>query len=223
MIKNELSCGISCYSSYIKLAVFYGEKRLSFSKKILNFDDVMIPQLKRLITKLGLDMKDIKNLCVVCGPGRFTAIRSVYTFASVYKILSGCKVWGVDVFGLLAYNIFKNDKEDKDIAVVSHAFRDEYYLAFYRIRKGKLFEFKKPLWICFNELLKKLENFKGTIIYDKEEFDIDFSSLNNKYISFPNENFMKVIPYNIIESAIYFGSSRFEPIYLKPAKFEKND
>lgn len=220
MVRKELSCGIACYGEYLKVSVSYNEKTLSFSKKLINFDDVMVAQVKRLTERLGFDMKDIRNLCVVRGPGRFTAIRSVYTFASVLKVLVGCKVYGVDTFGVLAYNLFKDDKTDKDIAVVLHAFKDEYYLAVYRIKNRRLFEVKKPLWLFIDELLQRLEEFKGIVVYDKEEFDFDFSRLKNKKISIAPKRYLRIIPENIIDAALYFKSSEFEPIYLKPAKFE---
>ena len=220
MTKKDPLCGISCYAEHLKIFLSYEGRGLSFSKKVINFDDIMIPQIKGLAKRLGFDIGDIKTLCVVRGPGRFTAIRSVYTFASVLKVLTGCRVYGIDVFSLLAYNIFKDDKNDRDIAVISHAFRDEYYFAVYRIRNGSLFEFKKPIWIYFDDLLGKLERFDGLVLYDRDEFDIDLSRLKNSKIYTADRKYMRVIPENIVECGLYFRSRVFDPIYLKPAKFE---
>lgn len=217
---NLLKCGISCYSNYLKIYLEYGYKFTSYSEKLLNFDDIMVEKIDELAIKIGKSFKDINILCVVKGPGRFSAIRSAFTFASIYKIISGCEVYSVDIFGCLAYNIFENDRSDKDIAVISHAFRDEYYLSFYRINKNKLFELEKPKWIFLDELIRRLERFDGFIIYDKDEFDFDLSQLNNKNLKLPSSKIMRVIPKNIVNSSLYFKDRNYKPIYLKPAKFE---
>ncbi|MCX7642072.1 MAG: hypothetical protein N2Z20_05500 [Elusimicrobiales bacterium] len=219
--RKDLICALSYYSTFLKIMLKDQNKEVSFSKKVINFDEIMINQIKKMINKLNYSFKDITTLCIVRGPGRFTAIRSVYTFASVYKVISKCKVFGVDVFECLAYNIFKNDDYNKDIAVISHAFRDEYYLAFYKIREKRLFKCGTPQWLSSEDMSKKLNKFKGMVIYDKDEFDIDLDILkNNKNIIFPNLKIMKIIPANIINAAYYFSNCRYEPIYLKPAKFE---
>ncbi|MGC8866648.1 MAG: hypothetical protein ACP5IO_05940 [Elusimicrobiales bacterium] len=215
---SELIAGVSCYSSYLKISVRDGKKNLSYSRKIINFDDVMILQLIKMTERLGFSFKDIKTLCVVKGPGRFTAIRSIYTFASVYKAISGCRVFGVDVFDCLAYNLFTLDSSDKEVAVILHAFKDEYYLSFYSFRAKKIIREEKPQWLFFDDVLKKTKGFKGVIISDMEEFSKEMACF--KDIKLAPASISKIIPQNIIDAALYFGSEDFEPFYLKPAKFE---
>ncbi|MCX7905630.1 MAG: hypothetical protein N2446_02890 [Elusimicrobiales bacterium] len=220
-MNKDVICGLSCYSTFLKIVLRKGDKEISFSRKLVNFDDIIFKQFNKMLSKMDSSFKDIDTICIVRGPGRFTAIRSIYTFATVYQALSKCKVLGVDVFGCLSYNVFKKDNSDKDIAIISHAFKNEYYLGFYKIRKKKLFEYKKPRWLLLEDIINELRNFKGVVIYDKDEFDIDLSLLEkNENISFPSTNLMKIIPSNIINSSFYFLCEKYEPIYLKPAKFE---
>lgn len=215
-----LKCGVSCYSNFLKICLEYNNNIVFYSRKVFNFDDLMIKEIEYLALKLKKDFKDIKSLCVLRGPGRFTAIRTVFTFASVYSSISGCEVYGVDLFGCLSYNIFEYDNSDKDIAIISHAFRDEYYLAFYKISRKRLFQLTKPQWLFFNEIVEKLKSFDGFLIYDRDEFEFDISKINNKKIKLPHSKIMRVIPRNIIRSSLYFKNKNYEPIYLKPAKFE---
>ncbi len=215
---SKLLAGISCYSSYLKISVKTDKKALSYSKKVINFDNLMVLQLEKMTRQLGFDFGDIKTLCIVRGPGRFTAIRSVYTFASVYKAISGCRVFGIDVFDCLVYNLFIYDSSDKDVAVILHAFRDEYYLSFYSFSSGRIIRKKEPVWLFFEDAVKEIDGFKGVVITDMEEFSTEMSRF--KSLNFAPPSVSKIIPSHIIDSAVYFGLQNFQPIYLKPAKFE---
>lgn len=215
---NKITLGVSSYSSFLKISLTNGEKYLNYSQRITNFEEVMFEQIKKMVKSFKCDFKDISKICLVNGPGRFTGIRSSYAFASVYTALSGCDVRGVDVFELLTYNVFEKDKRDKKIRTVLNAFKDEYYLADYEIKKEKIFLKTNPVWISKDGLLKKMKGFDGLVITDHEDnpgvYDL-FSGYKKADLSIS-----KVICENIIKAANYFDKKDISPFYLKPAKFE---
>lgn len=215
---NKITLGVSSYSSFLKISLTNGEKYLNYSEKITNFEEVMFERIKKMLKIFKCDFKDISKICLVRGPGRFTGIRSSYAFASVYTALSGCEVRGVDVFELLTYNVFEKDKRDKKIRTVLNAFKDEYYLADYEIKKEKIFLKATPVWISKENLFKKMKGFDGLLITDNEDnpgvYDL-FSEYKKADLSLS-----KVICENIIKAANYFDKKDISPFYLKPAKFE---
>lgn len=207
--------GISGYSSHLKLCVYDGKNLRKFSTKEINFDKIIVSKTSKLLKDLNYSFRDIKKICIIRGPGRFTAIRTVYTFASVYSALSGCSVFGVDIFECLSYKLFEKDKSDKKIAVISHAFKDEYYIAFYNIKNGGLKEKVKPIWLKINQLKEKLLKFNGYIVYDSDEVDVNVID-----VKMANIFQTSIEAIDVIKACDYFKKTNYEPIYLKPAKFE---
>ncbi|MEF3279866.1 MAG: hypothetical protein K6357_02725 [Elusimicrobiota bacterium] len=215
---KKIICGISACSSFLKIAISDGLNLSCFSEQILNFEDKMFEVIIKLLKKYGADFKDISDFCVVRGPGRFTGIRSVYSFVKVYQAISKCRVWGVDVFELLAYNLFLVDKRDVEIAVIIHAFKEEFYLAKYVIKNGSLIRKYDPGWLLFSDVCGKLKNFKGIALTDAEDYPQTVKMFKN--LKFADQNLLKIDERNIINAAMFFGKKDISPFYLKPAKFE---
>jgi tRNA A37 threonylcarbamoyladenosine modification protein TsaB len=214
---KKIICGVSAYSSYVKLSVSDGIKHIDFSKQILNFEDIFFDKLSNMVKKFNCKFSDISEIDIIRGPGRFTGIRSLYTFAKVYNVLSGARVYGIDVFEALVYNLYQSGYEG-DVAVVVHAFKDEFYLCYYRIKNKKIIRKQSPEWIFIDKLKKKLGNFKGVLISDFEDYPETYSIFNNLDKA-PSE-ISKIIPYNIIKASKFFSHTDISPFYLKPAKFE---
>ncbi len=215
---NKAIVGISSYSSYLKISVFNGSKYLGFSKEVINFEELMFKKINSMLLKFKLDFKDISAVCIVKGPGRFTGIRSSYTFASVYNVISGAQVYGIDVFKLFVYNIFENDKTDKRVRVVLNAFKDEYYISEYLIENRKIKNIISPKWVYEKKLLKMMRNFDGILISDDEDNKKVYEIF--KDYKKADERLSRVIPENIIKACLYFKEKDIKPYYLKLAKFE---
>ena len=215
---NKITVGISSYSSFLKLSLSNGKRFINFSNKGVNSEEIMIEKISELSKKLNSDFKKIEKICIVRGPGRFTGIRISYSFARVYNAISRAQVYGVSVFELLTYNVLNKYQRDCEIRVVLNAFKDEYYLAGFKIRKGVIKSDLKPRWDSKEGILKKLKGFKGMVITDYEDNLYTYEFLNG-FEKAPIE-ISKVIEENIIKAALYFKNKEIKPIYLKPAKFE---
>lgn len=215
---SSISAGISSYSSFLKISVTDGKRYINYSEKIINFEEIMFNKINEMTRKFGIKFSDINHIHIIRGPGRFTGIRASYAFASVYSAISGCKISGTTVFEHLVYNFFEKKYEDGDIRVVLNAFKDEYYLAEYSVKKSKINLKIKPLWLSKNELVKKMKGFKGTVITDDEDNPDIYRILSEFKIA--DRAISKIIPENIIKASFYFKNKDISPFYLKPAKFE---
>lgn len=213
---NDLILGILSYSQYLKIILRYKNDSKVFNQKLVNFDEIFFDKINEFLKFFNKNFKDISTICVVRGPGRFTSIRLLYTFAKLYNTLSKSKLYGVDVFDVIAYGLYNLDKTDRDFKVIIHAFKNEFYLSNYEIKDAKLKKIGRDEWLVEEEIKKRLKNYKGIVLTDIEDFP-DITNI------FPDFNFdlrhSKIFEENIINSAIYFKKTDISPIYLKPAKF----
>lgn len=215
---NDITLGISSYSNFLKITLYDNKKYLNYSRRTLNLEDVMFEEINKMLIKFNAGFRDIKRICIVKGPGRFTGIRSAYCFASVYNAVSKVELYGVSIFELLVYNVFERDRCDGEVFVITNAFKEEYYLMGYKITGSRIIPTKGPLWLFKDELLKKIKGFDGLVITDDEDNDMTYKMLSG--FKKADLSISRVIPENIIKAALFFKNKDIEPLYLKPAKFE---
>lgn len=218
----KLTLGLSTYGNFLKISIYDGKKFCNSSSKYLNQEEIFFENINKLLKKIGGNFKDFENICYINGPGRFTGIRIAYTFAGVYSVLSGAKLYSVTTFDCLVYNLYEKllpKKIDTEIAVILRAFKDEFFLSYYKLSKDKLKNVAKPVWLKGEELSEKLSSFKGYVIGDAEEFKDIYKLVKGKSIV-ADYSISKIKPENIIKSALYFKNKEKRPIYLKPAKYE---
>ena len=213
---DRLICALSTHSSRLNIYLFDGKSDFSFSKKILNMDDILFKEIDKGLRKLKKSFTDISALCIVKGPGRFTGIRISYTFASILKVISRCKVYGVDGFDLLAYKFFSKHSYEKKLCVVLRAFKNEYYYCLYKNDK-RISKLGNPKWVFEDDLLKFIEKWDDPIISDEEESNV-YNLFKDKKIA--AKNISRILPIDVFNSAFYFKNTDIKPLYLKPAKFE---
>lgn len=232
----KLTLGLCSYGNFLKVSIYNGRRFYSRCVKCLNQEEILFRVIKQVLRKSSGGFKDFDNICFVNGPGRFTGIRISYTFAGIYNILTGAKLHPVSTFDCLAYNLyeklcfvkadifgerfFSKSKLKADIVVVLRAFKDEFFIAYYKLFDGNLLKIKNPLWLKSNELIKKLVGFRGYVIGDKEEYSDIYKFIPDSCL-IADEGISLIKPENIIKSALYFKNKDLKPIYLKPARYEQ--
>ena len=133
---RKITLGLDSSGPLLRVCAGDGEKIYSFHKAGIKQEQLLLPLLERTLQKAGAEMTDVKRIFFVRGPGRFTGIRISLTFASMLKYLNGAQVRSATVFEILqrqvlasrAYHVWKEAHPEGVVAVVLHAFRDEYFL-----------------------------------------------------------------------------------------------
>ncbi|PIS46676.1 MAG: hypothetical protein COT17_07340 [Elusimicrobia bacterium CG08_land_8_20_14_0_20_51_18] len=222
----KLTLGVCTVGSFLKLSVYNGERYFNFSKKILNQEELFFDKLGELAGKAGGGFGDFGKICVINGPGRFTGMRISYTFARIYEALSGAELYGASVFDALAFNLYEKLSiggrfRNAGVSVVCRAFKDEFYLCRYEIKKNTLRRVSEPLWLKAGEAAEKLRSFSGTVVGDSEEYGGIYGLSPSAEKAGASVSLIK--PENIIKSALYFKKRDIKPLYLKPAKYEDRD
>ncbi len=219
---RNITLALDTTSSPLLLAFEYNGKIYSVKKAGIKQEELLFPSLKKLFTKAGVEMKDIKKVFFLRGPGRFTGIRISITLASMLRALNGADAASMTVFEFLNFQIARTAAYKKWLkaneggvhAVVLHAFREEYFLQF--------FDGSAPMWLSKEDMLLKLKTYKAPLFISG--FDKEKSSLTNLIHGFTlaSDKNSKLSPKVLCEAAAQtnFEQNSLEPLYLKPARFE---
>ena len=109
-------------------AVQAGDKVCSVHKIFAKpHDEVLLPQLDRLLEKAGLRAADLDAIVAANGPGRFTGIRVGMAYAAVAARCLGKPALALTRFSALAFG-----RPEKRFAAVVPGFRGEKYLQYFK-------------------------------------------------------------------------------------------
>lgn len=204
-----------------------GEKIYSFRRTGIKQEQFVLPLLERTLAKAGAELPDVARVCLVRGPGRFTGIRISLTLASMLKELNGAAVFGATLFEILYQQVQASASFQKwqaanptgAVAVVLHAFREEYFLQIFD-RAGGV-----PQWLSVVQLKEQLAAYPQPLYVagtDKEGALL--AGLLGEGYTFAPLADCKVRAQTLVSLAENpkYEKDALEPLYLKPARFELN-
>ncbi len=223
--RKQITLALDSTGPTLLAAVSDGEKQLSVRHTGIKQERFLLPLIERALAKVQAELTDIKQVFVVRGPGRFTGIRISLTFASMLRELNGAKVTGATLFDILhrqaeespAFLRWKKGHDDGVLAVVLHAFREEYFLQIFDTHQ------EPPQWMSREELLAKITVQKAPLYV--VGMDKDGASLA---VLLPGS--CRLAPMadcrvrgqtllEMVQNPLY-EKDALEPLYLKPARFE---
>ena len=90
------------FTKSLKIAVISKEiliqKELN-SKK--NISEILIFEIEKFLKKTKVNIKKIKSIYIITGPGSFTGIRSAITFAKSLKLIMKLNIYGLSKFQII--------------------------------------------------------------------------------------------------------------------------
>lgn len=222
---RNIILGLDSSGPTLMVCVSDGVKTTSLRHTGVKQEQYLLPLVQRALAKVGADLPDVKKVFFVRGPGRFTGIRVSLTFASMLKYLNGAQALSATVFDIIrrqaeesrAFAVWKDENPDGLLAVVLHAFRDEYFLQIFDGSGGG------PVWLSKDELLAALAVRREPLYCAGT--DKDGAALNGllagNYRMAPLAD-CRVRPHTLMEMAQNpaYEKDALEPLYLKPARFE---
>ncbi len=224
---EKIILGLCTSGARLKVSVLAGGRFLQAQKKVFNQERVLFALVKRELKKAGAELRGVKTVCAARGPGRFTGIRISLTLAGALKALSGARIYTATLFEILALQAFESahlrawsGKGGTRLAVLLHAFKDEYFCQFFTAGKLPLPE-GEPVWLKEEELRKLLSG-QGAPLYaiaDAEESPGIYGLLPVSAVKAPL-SLSKIMPPYIIKAALAYKNMTLKPLYLKPAKYE---
>ncbi len=202
-----------------------GEKTYTLRRSGIKQEQFFLAVIEKLLAKMDADLRDVEQICFVRGPGRFTGLRISMTFASMLQMLNKTKVSSATVFDVLhrqvldslAFLKWKEEYPKGIIAVVLHAFREEYFLQFFDGTNTL------PQWLSKEELIAQLAERKEPLYVvgtDKEGESLNLL-LGAKYRYAPQaDNQVRMTTLFELAQNPKYQKNALEPLYLKPARFE---
>ncbi len=222
---KQVTLAMDTSSSPLLFVLEKDGKRYTARRRGIKQEKLLFPVLNALLKKAGADLADIGRVFIIRGPGRFTGIRISLTFASMMKYLNHTEVRGATLFEALrfqaensrAFKSWKQQHPDGALAVVLHAFREEYFLQIFDEQNTA------PAWLSREELLERLAQYGRPLCVAGSDKDASPLSglLGGKY-TLAEEKVCRLQPAQFLEMARQNGWEKdaLEPLYLKPARFE---
>jgi len=197
-------------------------------QKVYNQELVLFALLNRQLKKAGTALRAVNVVCAARGPGRFTGIRISLTLAGALKALAGAKVYTATLFEILALQAFETPayrawaakNTGGRLAVLLHAFKDEYFCQFFKPGRLRPRHDGEPVWLKAEEMRALLAGAGMIYAVGDSEEDPEIYALVPPGTVRAAKPVSKIIPAYIIKAALAYGSRTLKPLYLKPAKYE---
>jgi len=224
--RKQLTLALDTSASPLLIAVQAGEKHYFRRRKGIKQERLLFPTVHEVLKVAGAGLTDVKRVFIVRGPGRFTGIRIALTFASMLRYLNGATVRGATLFELLRYQAehsrryqaWKKQYPQGRLAVVLHAFREEYFLQFF---EGETVF--PAQWLSREELIAQCAEVSTAlfVVGSGKEGETLHDLLGERY-TLADERDNKVRPETLLALADHdeLEKNALEPLYLKPARFE---
>ena len=222
---KSVTLALDTSGSVLMVSVQRAGKRVVRRRRGIKQERLLFPALQAALRACQVTLQDVRKICIVRGPGRFTGIRIALTFASMMKYLNQAEVYGATVFDILRLQVenssiftrFKKQHPNGHLGIVLHAFREEYFL---QICDGSQ---AGPLWLSREELLKRLAQYPAPLLLaGTDKNDTDLSELTGGQYPLAAAKDCRVRPQTLLEISqqALFRQNALEPLYLKPARFE---
>jgi len=224
-MSEKIKLAIDSSGPTLAVGVQKGEQIYTLRHSGIKQEQFFLPLVERALSKVEGSLADIGEVFFVRGPGRFTGIRISLTFASMLKQLHGAVPASATLFEILYKQVqdsvsFANWKAEHpkgEVAIVLHAFREEYFLQFFGVKK------ESPQWLSKGELLQKIAAHKGPLYVagtDKDGMSL-VGLLGDKYRLAPlADSRVRVQTLLAMSDTAQYRKNALEPLYLKPARFE---
>lgn len=217
--------GIDTSGGLLLVGAQKGEQHCVRRRKGIQQERLLFPAIQSALTALGGKLQDVKKVCLVRGPGRFTGIRIALTCASMLQQLNGAQVYGITAFELLNRQVKQSGEWHRwqaqhpggVLGIVLHAFREEYFLQIFDAESAG------PVWLSREELLQRLAAYNHPLfLAGSDKNDASLAALTGgKYpLAADRDCHIRVNTLLGLAQDDSLQAHALEPLYLKPARFE---
>jgi tRNA threonylcarbamoyl adenosine modification protein YeaZ len=226
MRKNkEIILALDSSSLPLVMALSYNGRVYGARKSGVKQEEYLFPLIKKLLDKAGCAFGDINRFFFIKGPGRFTGIRISLTLASMLKEFSKVEISSASVFDVLACQTRRSAAYKKWLAanpggiaaVITHAFRGEYFARIYD-------DIGKAIWTGEEELISLLDRQNRPIfIIGSGKDGAQLRDFLPPRFTYAPRALNIISPKTLLDFKPDCGQTPQEvlrPLYLKPARFE---
>ena len=184
-------------------------KNQYFSKELKskkNISEILILEIDKFLKKSHTNIKKIKSIYIITGPGSFTGIRTALTFAKALKLTMNLNVFGLSKFELINFKMGLS-KIRKTKCIILHFRNNEFFIQSFKGKKC----INQPTLVNFdNEKFR----YNSTTIYICD-INLHKKTPENKSFLKIKENF-HLIDYNLYELPKIIDNNMIDKIDPKP-------
>ena len=178
------------FTQSFRLALINNGKIINKELKIKkNISEILIIEIDKFLKKSRTNIKKIKSICIITGPGSFTGIRSALTFAKALKLTMNLNVFGLSKFELINSRMGLS-KIKKTKCIILHFRNNEFFIQSFKGNKS----INPPTLVNFDN---EKFSYSSTTMYICD-INLHKKSLENKCFLKIKENFY-LIDYNLSE------------------------
>jgi tRNA threonylcarbamoyl adenosine modification protein YeaZ len=195
------------FTQSFRLALIHNGKLVNKELKIKkNISEILIIEIDKFLKKSHTNIKKIKSIYIITGPGSFTGIRTALTFAKALKLTMNLNVFGLSKFELINFKMGLS-KIRKTKCIILHFRNNEFFIQSFKGNKS----INSPTLVNFdNEKFR----YNSSTIY--------ICNINLLKKSLKNRSFLKIkdnfhlIDYNLKELPEIIDNNMIDKIDPKP-------
>ena len=195
------------FTQSFRLALINNGQLINRELKIKkNISEILIFEIDKFLKKTNTNIKKIKSIYIITGPGSFTGIRTALTFAKALKLTMNLNVFGLSKFELINSRMGLS-KIRKTKCIILHFRNNEFFIQSFKGNRS----INLPTLVNFdNEKFR----YNSTTMYICD-INLHKKSLENKSFLKIKENF-HLIDYNLYELPEIIDNNMIDKIDPKP-------
>ena len=195
------------FTQSFRLALINNGQLINKELKIKkNISEILIFEIDKFLKKTNTNIKKIKSIYIITGPGSFTGIRSALTFAKALRLTMNLNIFGLSKFELINFRMGLS-KIRKTKCIILHFRNNEFFIQSFKGNKSA----NQPTLVNFdNEKFR----YNSSTIYICD-INLHKKTLENKSFLKIKENF-HLIDYNLYELPKIIDNNMIDKIDPKP-------
>ncbi len=195
------------FTQSFRLALIHNGKLVNKELKIKkNISEILIIEIDKFLKKSHTNIKKIKSIYIITGPGSFTGIRSALTYAKALKLTMNLSIFGMSKFELINFKMGLS-KIRKTKCIILHFRNNEFFIQSFKGKKS----INEPRLVNFDN---EKYRYNSATIYICD-INLHKKSLENKSLLKIKENF-HLIDYNLYELPEIIDNNMIDKIDPKP-------
>ena len=195
------------FTQSFRLALIHNGKLVNKELKMKkNISEILIIEIDKFLKKLHTNIKKIKSIYIITGPGSFTGIRSALTYAKALKLTMKLNIFGLSKFELINFKMGLS-KIRKIKCIILHFRNNEFFIQSFKGNKS----INQPILVNFDH--GKFRYNSATLYIC--DINLHTKSLENKSFLRIKENF-HLIDYNLYELPKIIDNNMIDKIDPKP-------
>tara|TARA_Y100000816_G_scaffold292172_1_gene286199 strand:+ start:560 stop:1186 length:627 start_codon:yes stop_codon:yes gene_type:complete len=116
------------FTKILTLAIVHSNNILRKDLKTnRNTSDILLDQISKFFIAINKDIKSVKKIYIVTGPGSFTGIRAALTFSKVLSLTIKLEIIGISKFEILNFYADKLDKNKINL-IILHFKKKQFFV-----------------------------------------------------------------------------------------------